>query len=948
MIDLGSEGTVDLGDLPISDDASAIALAQLPEPPSGQSLTSWTDVIRRQRAAQNADPAASPPPAAQPVEVDAASDKDLLELLLSGEGSGAMARVGLPRSGDTSEIPQAEIPVYKPAPSESDIDLGRPVPNATAGSEVGFDIQYPPSDAGGVMPLAALPLSEPELDLGAFSGGSGSATGISGIDLGAEDSPESTPGRSSILDVLLRESGGVVPPQTDPSSGLLDFGDAPVVRSSRPTMPTTGTSPSRASGNPTQPGIDLAADGSAPADSALDLTGPDSAHGSDEAVDLYAEGGSQPNISDSGSLEISEEAFEESIRRAEILDSSSVDLSSRPSYSGSEFDVGLGGNSNGPDDDEVDLALPPSRDEANSSMFHRRAEVEDTEAAVAAEFANRRRRREAEEKANPKTRRDEIVPGREERGGKGKMGAVLAGSVIGLLLGAGGVLGAYFGGMLPGRSTESTSTDNSAAVAQLKQDADTAKKQAADAATREAAAREQQAKAEADVGKSAETIKTLTDEKSASDLKASQLADAAVKDKEALTAAKKAETDAKTAEEIAKKALGDAEKATAEAKKQLIDATKAVDVAKAETVATKKAADEAMDAIAKLLKGAGIDPAKPDDGLKKLIDAKTTAETKEKDLTTKLGEAAKKETEFAKQMETAKKLADDATKARQASETLLATVGERLAKAKFVGEKPDGAAIVKGLDDAVKAATTDATATLREELTKARAAEAKMKTDLADARVRETQATKVAEVAKLEALKLQELAKATEIKLTADAAKYKADAEKLAKDASDASAKAVAAEKLAVQAKAAAEMLAGESTKLKTENERLARDLEAVRELAALIKTPAAATSPTAKPDPVKLADRFFVDGMRAFYAGEYPAAESAFRKAIQFRADDARYHYLLGLALWMNKDSKGAESAFEKGRDLESESRPSSRVVSAVLERIQGPARQAVNAYRP
>ena len=49
-----------------------------------------------------------------------------------------------------------------------------------------------------------------------------------------------------------------------------------------------------------------------------------------------------------------------------------------------------------------------------------------------------------------------------------------------------------------------------------------------------------------------------------------------------------------------------------------------------------------------------------------------------------------------------------------------------------------------------------------------------------------------------------------------------------------------------------------------------------------------------------------------------------------------------------MNNDRKAAETAFEKGRDLESSALPSSRVVSAVLERIQGPARQAVNAYRP
>src|SRR3954454_16307443 len=83
-IDVGSEGTVDLGDLPFSDDASAIALAQLPEPPSGQSLTSWTEVIRRQRAATEGAPQ-------HPVSVDAPSDKDILLNVPATERSGPLS-----------------------------------------------------------------------------------------------------------------------------------------------------------------------------------------------------------------------------------------------------------------------------------------------------------------------------------------------------------------------------------------------------------------------------------------------------------------------------------------------------------------------------------------------------------------------------------------------------------------------------------------------------------------------------------------------------------------------------------------------------------------------------------------------------------------------------------------------------------------------------------------
>ena len=102
------------------------------------------------------------------------------------------------------------------------------------------------------------------------------------------------------------------------------------------------------------------------------------------------------------------------------------------------------------------------------------------------------------------------------------------------------------------------------------------------------------------------------------------------------------------------------------------------------------------------------------------------------------------------------------------------------------------------------------------------------------------------------------------------------------------------------------------------------------------------------KADPAKLADRLFAEGVGAFHATQYDSAAAAFRKAIQVRADDARYHYLLGLSLWMAEDRDSAKSAFEKGRELELEMRPSSRKISAELERFQGPARHAMNAYRP
>src|SRR5262245_10689328 len=63
VFDLPSEGEIDLGALQASDDV--VNLDMLPEAPSGQSLTSWTAIIRRQQEAQAA--------AAEGIRVDAPS-----------------------------------------------------------------------------------------------------------------------------------------------------------------------------------------------------------------------------------------------------------------------------------------------------------------------------------------------------------------------------------------------------------------------------------------------------------------------------------------------------------------------------------------------------------------------------------------------------------------------------------------------------------------------------------------------------------------------------------------------------------------------------------------------------------------------------------------------------------------------------------------------------------
>src|SRR5262245_5806969 len=263
------EELVDLGDLPPGGD-SAIPLATLPEPPSGQSLTTWTEVIRRQRAAKQAAKGG------EPLQMDAASDKDLLNRLVEAETRGETPSGvgGGKRLGDTSEIPEGKLPLFAPQPkSESEIDLG-PTPSTgptTGGSEVRFDILYPPSDAGGAMPLPAgdMPPSSgvdffpavaiptksdvPEDDSVPFA--SLVEPGLSSVELGGSGylGPADA-GRSSILDVLLRE-----PDASDSAAGMnqtsdiMDYGDSAAGRPPKPTHPGTGIK----KGNrmpPTQPG----------------------------------------------------------------------------------------------------------------------------------------------------------------------------------------------------------------------------------------------------------------------------------------------------------------------------------------------------------------------------------------------------------------------------------------------------------------------------------------------------------------------------------------------------------------------------------------------------------------------------------------------------------------------------------------------------------------------
>ena len=141
---------------------------------------------------------------------------------------------------------------------------------------------------------------------------------------------------------------------------------------------------------------------------------------------------------------------------------------------------------------------------------------------------------------------------------------------------------------------------------------------------------------------------------------------------------------------------------------KLTTATKAADDARkqmTDAMTAKKVTDDALTGLKKSLSDAGLDAANPGEGLKKLADARKAAEDKARDADAKLAEASKKVTELTGQVETAKKsyddarkVAEDAAKARETSDATVKAVADRLAKAKFVGDKPDATAILRGID----------------------------------------------------------------------------------------------------------------------------------------------------------------------------------------------------------------------------------------------------------
>jgi hypothetical protein len=86
------------------------------------------------------------------------------------------------------------------------------------------------------------------------------------------------------------------------------------------------------------------------------------------------------------------------------------------------------------------------------------------------------------------------------------------------------------------------------------------------------------------------------------------------------------------------------------------------------------------------------------------------------------------------------------------------------------------------------------------------------------------------------------------------------------------------------------------------------------------------------------------------YWTRQYPEAELQFKMAMDYYGQDARYLYYLGLAQLGQKSKLKRDQAyysFERGAQLEAQSRPSIAEINFSLERVQGDLRQFLNQFR-
>jgi tetratricopeptide (TPR) repeat protein len=161
-----------------------------------------------------------------------------------------------------------------------------------------------------------------------------------------------------------------------------------------------------------------------------------------------------------------------------------------------------------------------------------------------------------------------------------------------------------------------------------------------------------------------------------------------------------------------------------------------------------------------------------------------------------------------------------------------------------------------------------------------------------------------------------------------------------------------------LNAKIRAEQLAREADQVKfkkdlaAEVENMKKEMATREERFSLLLAQARAGGPvpltTGEKAAKERAGRVFGTGVVAFEAGLFDNAEAAFESATKEDPNDARYWYFLGLTRYAKGSTAPADEAFKKGAELESRSKPAASVISASLERVQGPSRRVLAAHRP
>lgn len=409
-----------------------------------------------------------------------------------------------------------------------------------------------------------------------------------------------------------------------------------------------------------------------------------------------------------------------------------------------------------------------------------------------------------------------------------------------------------------------------------------------------------------------------------------------------LAATEKLATDAKTEAESQRAAAESAAKTLADEKKKL-EAVVAVE--KTKTTAAEMAAKKLMDEKTALL---GDVKKATDDAAKLLTDATS----------------AKKEAEDkGKLLDAAKLAADAATAKLKAVDATLDPILEKFKAAKLIDDKADREKALAALPDAVKKANLitgeGELAKLAKELTDTRDLMKKQKDD-ADKKL----ATALGDLttAKKDAEKQLADAKTASQKAMADLQAKVDQADKrivdevkkaVAAATKDADAKLAMAQATLTEQKKAADLdLQKErvaraddakqfEAKLAQRLEQFEKDLASARAGAVVPLSDLA----TAKAEQSAAAyDR----GTSAYFAGRYADAEKAFAEAAKADPADARYWYFLGLSKYAQGRSSDAANDFKTGAEWESRAKPGRRSVAAALERIQGPARLALEAARP